>query len=82
MRYGLHRARPGWSPRRTSRCHPPISKLAPTPLIIAIKSMDGWHLSALADFDSLKSFDQDAPIKPDADGNYEIPVPGQTKPYV
>lgn len=36
----------------------------------------------LADFDSLKSFDQDAPIKPDADGNYDVPVPGKTKPYV
>ncbi len=37
---------------------------------------------SLADFDSLKSFDQDAPIKPDADGNYDVPVPGKTKPYV
>ncbi|QEG40239.1 Gfo/Idh/MocA family protein [Roseimaritima ulvae] len=37
---------------------------------------------SLADFDSLKSFDQEAPIQPDADGNYDVPVPGKTKPYV
>jgi len=36
---------------------------------------------ALADFDSLTSFDQQAPVQPNADGSYPAPVPGQTKPY-
>ncbi len=36
---------------------------------------------SLADFDALTSFDMDAPIKPDANGNYEVPVPGKTKPF-
>ena len=29
------------------------------------------------DVDNLKGFDGEAPIKPDADGNYPIPIPGQ-----
>ncbi|MCA9170205.1 MAG: Gfo/Idh/MocA family oxidoreductase [Planctomycetales bacterium] len=33
----------------------------------------------LADFDALANFDNDAPVKPDADGNYPIPMPGKTK---
>ncbi len=35
---------------------------------------------ALADFDSLANFDQPAPIEPNADGSYEVPVPGQFSP--
>ena len=34
---------------------------------------------ALADFDSFKSMDDKAPLKPDMDGRYEIAVPGKTK---
>ncbi len=34
---------------------------------------------ALADFDSLESFDSDAPVKPIAPGQYAIPVPGSDK---
>ena len=33
----------------------------------------------LADVDNFKSYDQEAPVKPDEDGNYEIPMPGKTK---
>lgn len=36
---------------------------------------------ALADFDSLRSFDQEAPVQPDDEGQYPVPVPGQFKPY-
>jgi predicted dehydrogenase len=36
---------------------------------------------ALADFDSLTSFDQKSPVQPNDDGSYPVPVPGQTKPY-
>jgi len=32
---------------------------------------------ALADFDSLHAFDDEAPVKPDGDGRYPIPVPGK-----
>ncbi|MCA9191526.1 MAG: Gfo/Idh/MocA family oxidoreductase [Planctomycetales bacterium] len=31
---------------------------------------------ALADFDNIKSIDDEAPVKPDANGNYPIPTPG------
>jgi predicted dehydrogenase len=34
---------------------------------------------ALADFDSLKSMDDTAPVQPDENGRYPIPVPGKTK---
>ncbi len=34
---------------------------------------------ALADFDNFKSYDDEAPVKPDANGNYAIPTPGVTK---
>jgi len=34
---------------------------------------------ALADFDSLGSFDDQAPVQPLDDGSYPVPVPGQTK---
>jgi myo-inositol 2-dehydrogenase/D-chiro-inositol 1-dehydrogenase len=34
---------------------------------------------ALADFDSLTSFDDQAPVQPLDDGSYPIPVPGKTK---
>ena len=34
---------------------------------------------SLADFDSLHSFDDEAPIQPDREGNYEVPMPGQYK---
>ncbi len=33
---------------------------------------------ALADFDSLKSFNDPAPLTPDENGNYYVPVPGQS----
>ncbi len=33
---------------------------------------------ALADFDSLTDLDKEAPVKPDADGRYPVPVPGKT----
>ena len=33
----------------------------------------------LADFDSFKSMDDEAPLKPDANGNYAVAVPGVTK---
>ena len=36
--------------------------------------------TALADFDKLTSFDDDAPIVPDANGRYEVAIPGVTKP--
>ncbi|QDS91643.1 Inositol 2-dehydrogenase [Roseimaritima multifibrata] len=36
---------------------------------------------ALADFDSLTSFDQLPPITPDDEGRYKVPVPGTTKPF-
>lgn len=32
---------------------------------------------ALANFDSLHSFDDEAPIQPDKAGNYEVPMPGK-----
>ena len=34
---------------------------------------------ALADFDSLKSMDNEAPVKPNADGSYPCPIPGESK---
>ena len=34
---------------------------------------------ALADFDSLQSVDDKAPVQPDENGNYPVPVPGQTE---
>lgn len=34
---------------------------------------------ALADFDSLHSFEDAAPIQPEADGTYEVPMPGKYK---
>ena len=34
---------------------------------------------ALADFDSFKSFEDSAPVQPDANGNYAIAVPGVSK---
>ncbi|MFP6620353.1 MAG: Gfo/Idh/MocA family oxidoreductase, partial [Pirellulaceae bacterium] len=33
---------------------------------------------SLADVDSMKNYDGEAPVKPDADGNYPIPKPGTT----
>ncbi|WP_153555230.1 Gfo/Idh/MocA family protein [Roseimaritima sediminicola] len=36
---------------------------------------------SLADFDSLKSFDQQAPVQPDDNGQYPVPVPGKYKPF-
>ncbi len=36
---------------------------------------------ALADFDALTAFDQDAPLKPDGDLRYPVPVPGKTSPF-
>jgi predicted dehydrogenase len=33
---------------------------------------------ALADFDSLKSFNDPAPLQPDENGNYFVPVPGES----
>ncbi|MCA9268790.1 MAG: Gfo/Idh/MocA family oxidoreductase, partial [Planctomycetales bacterium] len=37
---------------------------------------------ALADFDSLHTFDQEAPVKPLADGSYQVPQPGKEKGIV
>lgn len=34
---------------------------------------------ALANFDALTKWDQEAPVKPNGDGTYHIPVPGQEK---
>jgi myo-inositol 2-dehydrogenase/D-chiro-inositol 1-dehydrogenase len=34
---------------------------------------------ALADFDSLKSMDNEAPVKPNDDGSYPCPIPGESK---
>jgi len=34
---------------------------------------------SLADTDAMTSFDSEAPIQPDADGRYEVPVPGVSK---
>jgi predicted dehydrogenase len=34
---------------------------------------------ALADFASLKNLNSEAPLKPDENGNYPVPVPGQEK---
>jgi hypothetical protein len=34
---------------------------------------------ALANFDALTAWDQEAPVKPNGDGTYHIPVPGQEK---
>ncbi|MEL7335199.1 MAG: gfo/Idh/MocA family oxidoreductase, partial [Planctomycetota bacterium] len=36
---------------------------------------------AEADFDALLSFDDDAPVQPNEDREYPVPVPGKTKPY-
>ncbi len=35
--------------------------------------------TALADFDAITSMDDKAPVQPDANGNYAIPIPGKTK---
>ncbi|MCP3691935.1 MAG: Gfo/Idh/MocA family oxidoreductase [Planctomycetaceae bacterium] len=35
---------------------------------------------SLADVDSMKNYEGEAPVKPDADGNYPIPKPGTTNP--
>jgi predicted dehydrogenase len=35
--------------------------------------------NALADFDSFKSMDDKAPVQPDENGRYPVPVPGATK---
>lgn len=37
---------------------------------------------ALADFDSLKSYQDEAPVKPDDNGAYPVPVPGSTDPMM
>lgn len=36
--------------------------------------------NALADFDAFKSMEDEAPLKPNADGSYPVPVPGESKP--
>ena len=35
---------------------------------------------ALADYDAIRSFDDVAPVQPDDEGNYEVPMPGSYKP--
>ena len=37
---------------------------------------------ALADFDSLTSFEDTAPVQPDPDGKYPVPVPGSDSEFV
>jgi hypothetical protein len=37
---------------------------------------------ALADYDSLKSWDDPAPVLPNAEGLYPIPVPGKIDPLI
>ncbi|MFP6753182.1 MAG: gfo/Idh/MocA family oxidoreductase, partial [Pirellulaceae bacterium] len=34
---------------------------------------------ALADVDNLKSMDNEAPVKPNDDGTYPCPIPGESK---